>query len=273
MFKGLPSLSVAVLGSGPRALASALCLSRHHTVKLGEPIAFRQQQRLARRPMYPGEPTLDELVRHSAPQLEFADSCQSALVRADLVVVAEQPIFRAPQRNFDLSAIERCLQAVARCRPQATVILEAPAPVGFALQASLRHRIEVIPAPLLLRQGRMVQDRAQPGRIVVGSESERGLNYAFMAVRSFSNPNTPYLLTNASEAEAIHAFERKRAVRGRSETREEVADYCRRHRLNEDQLLRGLQPIDYVYEAQCGEPAEQQRAPPLFGLVQRLAVQ
>lgn len=253
MFKSLPHLHVAVLGSGPRALASALCLSRHNTVRLGETTGFRQQRTLARLPLYPGESRLDELLRQSPTHVEFTGSHESALLMADLVVVAEQPVFRAQQRSYDMSAIERCLQAVARHRPRATVILEAPAPVGYADQASLQHRLEVIPAPLILREGQVMRDRLQAPRIVVGSHTERGLDYAFMAVRSFLDPNTPYLLTNPSEAEAIHAFERKRALRGRSETQQEVVDYCRLRHLDQDQMLRGLQTLEYVCDSQPGD--------------------
>jgi len=253
MFKELPRFSIAVLGSGPRALASAICLARHHTVTLGEASAYRTRQQLARAPMYPTEAKLDELLRRTSGNIKFTDSLASALTTADLVVVAEQPEFRSVERQFDMTLIERCLEAVARYRPRATVILEAPVPVGYCLKASLQHRIAVIPAPLLMREGSVARDRAQPARIVVGSTSDSGLNYAFIAVRSCRDPNTPYLLTNASEAEAIHAFERKRVLRGRSETHDEVADYCKVRRLNQDQVLRGLQPLAYVHESQLVE--------------------
>ena len=81
-----------------------------------------------------------------------------------------------------------------------------------------------------------------------------------MAVRSYIDPNTPYLLTNPSEAEAIHAFERKRALRGRSETQQEVVDYRRQHRLDQDQMLRGLQTLEYVCDSQPGELGGQHSA-------------
>ncbi|MFW2357005.1 MAG: hypothetical protein ACN4F8_15865 [Hydrogenophaga sp.] len=253
MFNELPRFSIAVLGSGPRALASAVCLSRHHSVTLGESGGYCTQQQLARAPLYPTEPKLDELLGRTSGHIKFTDAFVKALTTADLVVVAEQPEFLPTERRFDMAPVERCLQAVARHRPRATVILEAPAPVGYSLKASLQHRIIVIPAPLLMRTGSIAMDRAQPTRIIVGSTSDKGLNYAFIAVRSCRDPNTPYLLTNASEAEAIHAFERKRVLRGRSESGEEVADYCRIRRLNEDQVLRGLQPLAYVHESKLGE--------------------
>lgn len=253
MFKELPRLCVAVLGSGPRALASAICLSRHHAVTLGEAGGYRTRQQLARAPMYPTEPKLDELLGRTSGHIKFTDSFADALTTADLVVVAEQPAFLTTERRFDMAPVERCLQAVARYRQRATVILEAPAPVGYSLTASLQHRIVVIPAPLLMREGSIARDRIQPARIVVGSTSDSGLNYAFIAVRSCRDRNTPYFLTNATEAEAIHAFERKRVLRGRTESQEEVADYCKQQRLNEEQVLRGLQPLEYVHESQMGE--------------------
>lgn len=249
MLKDLPSLSVAVLGSGPRALASAICLSRHHRVSLGETDAYRARQQLARQPMYPGEARLDELLRRNPTPIRFTDSYAGALMSADLVIVAEQPVFRVAERRFDLSAIERCMGAVAQLRPRATVILEATTPVGYANRVGRQHGLQVIPAPLALRQGHVASDRAQPQRFVVGSSSETGRIYAFNAVRSCRDPNTPYLLTNASEAEAIHAFERWRVLRGRSETSTELVDYCKHHRLDVDQMLRGLQPVDHVHES------------------------
>ena len=253
MLKDLPRLCVAVLGSGPRALASAICLSRHHRVMLGEAATHRTRMRLAHLPMYPGESELDEFMRRVSTRIEFTDSYASALDAADLVIVAEQPSFQAAQRSYDMSAIERCMEAIERRRPRATVVLEAPTPVGYALKVSLQYRIRVIPAPLLLRQGNVARDRGQPQRIVVGDTSENGLTYAFIAVRSCIDHNTPYLLTNSSEAEAIHAFERKRVVCGHSEMVEEVVEYCRRQRLNEDQVLHGLKPLDHVQESLPGE--------------------
>ncbi|MDP3348059.1 MAG: hypothetical protein Q8S92_03570 [Hydrogenophaga sp.] len=253
MLTNLPRLSIAVLGSGPRALASAICLARHHRVKLGETFSESSQRRVARIPVYPGEPDLNELAHRAAANIEFVDTYSRALPMADLVVVAEQPLYRTAQRSFDMSAIEQCLDAVARYRPRATVVLEAPTPVGYARSAGLRHRIHVIPAPLLMRQGCIAGDRSQPQRILVGDVSETGLSYAFIAVRSCRDPGTPYLLVHSSEAEAIHAFERKRSLRGHSESHDEVTDFCQRHRLNENQVLKGLQTLDYVSESIHGE--------------------
>lgn len=82
-----------------------------------------------------------------------------------------------------------------------------------------------MPAPLLMLEERIARDRVQPARSVVGSTSDSGLNYAFITVRSCRDRNTPYLLTNATEAEAIHVFERKRVLHGRTESQEEVADH------------------------------------------------
>lgn len=253
MFQNLPRMSVAVLGSGPRALATAICLSRHHAVALGEAGDYRSRRQLARLPMYPDETKLDEFLHRMGRSIKFTDSYQGSLTTADLVVVSAQPQYRIATRSFDMAPIERCLDAVRRHRPRATVVLEAPTPVGYALKASLEHRIMVIPAPWLMREGHVAIDRALPRHIVVGSSCERGLNYAFMAVRSSRDHNTPYLLTNASEAEAIHAFERKRIVRGHSESIEEVVDYCKRQRLDEDQVLRGLQPLTFVRRSQVQE--------------------
>jgi len=253
MFNDLPRLNVSVLGSGPRALATAICLSRHHAVTLGEVGSYRTGRQLARLPMYPDEAKLDEFLHRTSGNIKFTDSYPAALLSADLVVVAAKPVFRTATRSFDMAPIEACLHAVCRHRPRATVILEAPTPVGYALKSSLAHRIMVIPAPLLMRDGLVAIDRAQPRHIVVGSCCERGLNYAFMAVRSSRDHNTPYLLTHASEAEAIHAFELKRIVRGRSESIEEVMAYCKRQRLDDEQVLRGLQPLAFFHGSSAQE--------------------
>lgn len=203
--------------------------------------------------MYPDEIKLDELLHRTGRNITFTDSYPASLNTADLVVVSAQPQYRTASRSLDMAPIERCLDAVRRHRPRATVILEAPTPVGYALKAGWEHHLRVIPAPWLMREGNVAIDRAQPRHIVVGSCCERGLNYAFMAVRSSRDHNTPYLLTNASEAEAIHAFERKRIVRGHSESIEEVVDYCKRQRLDQAQVLRGLQPLALVHASADGE--------------------
>lgn len=249
MLPNLGCLHIAVLGAGPRALASAICLSRHHRVVLGEAGTYRRARRLAGLAMYPSEPELDELMKGHASNIELTDSYGGSLVAADLVIVAEQPTFRPENGRFDMAAVECCLASVARWSPLATVVLESPTPVGYARNASLQHRLHVVPAPLHLRCGQIAWDRARPHQIVVGDTSERGLTYAFLAVRSCSDRNTSFLLTHASEAEAIHAFELKRRATGRAESQDAILSYCRRHRLNADQVLRGVQPYPYVHES------------------------
>lgn len=247
MLPNLGRLNVAVLGAGPRALASAICFSRHHRVVLSEVGTYRNSRRLTGQAMYPSEPELDVLMKRTGSNIELADSYGSALGSADLVIVAEQPIFCPETSRFDMTAVECCLVSVARWSPWATVVLETPTPVGYAFKASMQHRLHIVPAPLHLRHGQVAWDRARPHQIVVGDTSERGLAYAFLAVRSCSDRNTPFLLTNSSEAEAIHAFELRRRARGRAESQDAILDYCHRHRLNAEQVLRGTQPYHYQY--------------------------
>lgn len=247
---GVPArLTIAVLGTGPRAVASAICLSRHHRVALAEKTSHGIPRSFDRPSRCQGEPELEELLRRTGSNIELTDSFAGALNQSDLVIVAEQPRFVRSHRTYDMSAIEHCIGSVARHRPRATVILESPTPVGFAIMASMQYRVHVIPAPLHLKQGRIARDRVQPSRILVGDASDRGLAYAFVAVRSCRDLNTPYFLAHPSEVEAIHAFERRRVLRGRSETQDEVSRYCRLHRLNEVQVLQGLQPVECVQEA------------------------
>lgn len=248
MIPNLGCLNIAVLGAGPRAMASAICMARHHRVVLGECGTYRVDKRLNGLPIYTSEPELDELLRRTARNIEFADTYSRALVGSDVVIVAEQPVFRAESGRFDMNAVERCLTSVARWSPNAAVVLETPTPVGYAHRASVQHRLHVIPAPLHLRRGQIAWDRAWPQKILVGDTSERGLAYAFLVVRSCGDRNTPFLLTNSSEAEAIHAFELKRRVRGRADSQDVILDYCCKHRLNAEQVLRGVQPYQYVHE-------------------------
>lgn len=199
--------------------------------------------------MYPGEPELDQLARQVFARLEFARSCIDALQDADLAIVSEPPRFVPAQACFDMSGIERYLKVIAKYRPRIPVVLETHTPVGYAMRAGLRYGIQVLPAPLHRRRGYIARDRACLDRVIVGDASTRGLAYAFLVVRSCSTLNTPFLLTNPSEAEAIHAFELRRKASGRVEPVDAVTAYCQRHQLNQEQVLSGLSPIEFVYES------------------------
>lgn len=249
MFDGFLHQKIAVLGSGPEALASAICLARHQWVSLGEEVGHRQTSLAAGLDMYPNEPELDDLARQVSARLALVGSYRDALQDVDLAIVAEPPRFIAAQARFDMSGIEHCLQVVAKYRPHIPVVLETHTPVGYAVSAALRHGIQILPAPLHRRRGRIARDRACLDRVVVGDNSTRGLTYAFLIVRSCTTLNTPFFLANPSEVEAIHAFELRREASGRVEPVDVVAAYCLRHRLNADQVLGGLSPIDYVYES------------------------
>ena len=66
--------------------------------------------------------------------------------------------------------------------------------------------LEIIFVPEFLREGRALKDSLYPSRIVIGSHSEKGKEFAKLLIESSLNKDVQTIYTNSTEAESSKLF-------------------------------------------------------------------
>jgi UDPglucose 6-dehydrogenase len=103
--------------------------------------------------------------------------------------------------------VEAVIEQVRSLNPQATLVIKSTIPVYFTERMRAEHGYEgILFAPEFLREGRALHDNLYPSRIVVGQRSDRGRQFAQLMAEGSLRPDTPVLLTDSRQAEAIKLF-------------------------------------------------------------------
>jgi UDPglucose 6-dehydrogenase len=130
-----------------------------------------------------------------------------AYAGAQVVIVATPTDYDAESNAFDTSSVDAVLADAFALAPTALAVVKSTVPVGYT--EGMRARLgwaNVVFSPEFLREGLALRDNLHPSRIVVGERSERAQAFAQMLRDASLKPDTPIVLTESTEAEAIKLF-------------------------------------------------------------------
>jgi UDPglucose 6-dehydrogenase len=197
---------IAVVGAGYVGVANALMLAQHHPVTVVDinpaRVALLQQRQ---------SPVVDalasEFLQRPGLQLKATTDAAAALQQADLVIVATPTDYDPQTNGFDTSSVESVLNQALAANPHSTLLIKSTVPVGFT--ARMRAQLgsdRILFSPEFLREGQALRDNLYPSRIVVGDRGPRGQWVAQLLLAGAHRADTPVLLTDPAEAEAIKLF-------------------------------------------------------------------
>ncbi|WP_116116332.1 nucleotide sugar dehydrogenase [Austwickia chelonae] len=232
-------MKIAVAGLGYVGLANAVLLAQHHDVVAVDIDAGRVDQ-VQRRVAPISDPELEEYLAERDLRLSATTDPAQGYADADFVLIATPTNYDEQLNFFDTSSVDAVIAQVAAINPTATVVIKSTVPVGYTERARQSRPGQcILFSPEFLREGKALYDNLHPSRIVIGGRGPEAEQLADLLRAGSLDPDTPVLLTDPTEAEAIKLFANTYLAM-RVSYFNELDTYAATHGLDPRQIIDGV---------------------------------
>ena len=139
--------------------------------------------------------------------LKSAESFPAEIDNFDFVIISTPTNYDIETNEFNTSSIEQSLESIQNSKSNPTVIIRSTIPVGYLNKVRKKFpEFEIIFVPEFLREGKALNDSLYPSRIVIGSHSEKGKEFAKLLKEASLNKDVQTIYTNSTEAESSKLF-------------------------------------------------------------------
>ena len=153
------------------------------------------------------DPDIPKYLQNNKKNIIFTTNKTDFLAACDFVIIATPTNFDEDTNYFDTSTVEDCITEIVKFNSHCSIIIKSTIPFNFTKKLNQKYNFDrIIFSPEFLREGSALKDNLYPSRIIVGSQSEKGILFANMLKDLSLKKDLKVILTNSSEAESIKLF-------------------------------------------------------------------
>lgn len=202
-------MKIAVAGTGYVGLSLSVLLAQRHQVAAVD--VLQKKVDMINRGVSPiQDAEIERFLKEKYLNLIATRNAQEAYKDAEFVIISTPTNYDPVLNHFDTSSVESVIQLVKKVNAKATMVIKSTVPVGFTMSMRKKYATEnILFSPEFLREGRALYDNLHPSRIIVGSTDAQRLQaetFADLLLEGALDKETPVLLTNPTEAEAVKLF-------------------------------------------------------------------
>lgn len=202
-------MKIAVAGAGYVGLSLSVLLAQRHQVAAVD-VLQKKVDKINRGVSPIQDAEIERFLKEKHLNLIATRNAQEAYKDAEFVIISTPTNYDPVLNHFDTSSVESVIQLVKKVNAKATMVIKSTVPVGFTMSMRKKYATEnILFSPEFLREGRALYDNLHPSRIIVGSSDAQRLQaeaFADLLLEGALDKETPVLLTNPTEAEAVKLF-------------------------------------------------------------------
>ncbi len=208
----LPSMNIAVAGTGYVGLSIATLLAQHNHVTAVDIIPEKIEM-INNRISPIQDDYIEKYLAEKELDLTATLDGASAYKDADFVVIAAPTNYDSTRNHFDTSALETVIELVLQVNPNAIMIIKSTIPVGYTTSVREKYQTKnIIFSPEFLRESKALYDNLYPSRIIVSTDMEderlvqASHTFAALLQQGAIKEDIDTLFMGFTEAEAVKLF-------------------------------------------------------------------
>jgi UDPglucose 6-dehydrogenase len=232
-------MKISVAGIGYVGLSNAILLSQNNDVVAFD-ISQNRVDQLNQKNSPISDPEMEDYLLNKKLNLSFTTDKKEAIEDSEFVIIAVPTNYDIETNFFNTDSVESLINDIKEINSNATIVIKSTVPVGFTekIKKQLNYE-EIFFSPEFLREGRALFDNLYPSRIIIGSKSERAINFLKIMKEASLKKDVDYLLTHSTEAEAIKLFSNTYLAM-RVAYFNELDTYSESHELNTKDIIKGV---------------------------------